>query len=124
MSFETALFDKLSSGVTLVGSRIYAGVAPQGTATPFIVYSKVSAEKQYAHSGAGGLTRDRLQVSVYSTGYLAAKKVVKQVETALESWPSVQAAFKQNELDLRDEATNLFHVPVDYFIWHNIATTT
>jgi len=116
MSFETALFQKLSSGVSLVSNRVYAGVAPQKVTTPYIVFSKISAGRQYTHSESGGLSRDRVQVSVFSTGYLTAKGVVAQVVTALEGF--AQAGFKENEIDIYESETNLFHVPVDFFIWH------
>ena len=121
MSFETALYNKLSSGLsTTVGTRIYPTAAPSTVITPYIVYRKVSANRQYAHSGQSSLTFDRVQISIYSTGYLVAKGIVSTLVTTMEGWTGVQAAFKQNELDFYEEATKVYHIPVDFLIWHNL----
>lgn len=121
MSFETALYNRLSSQLsTTVGTRIYPGTAPQGTSKPYIVYRKVSAGKEYSHAGSASLSRDRVQVSVFSTGYLTAKNVVAKVITAMETATVFQATFKANELDLYESETKVFHVPVDFFVWHSL----
>ena len=121
MSFETALYSKLSSGLsTTVSTRIYPATAPQGVAKPYIVYRKVSANRQYAHSGQSSLTFDRVQVSVFSTEYLVAKGLVSTLFTTMEGWTGVQAAFKVNEIDFYEEDTKLYHIPVDFMIWHNL----
>ena len=119
MTLETDLYSRLSTAVTLVSGRIYPLVAPQGTTTPYITYAKISAGKYYTHGGAAGLSRDRLQISVYSTGYVTAKAIVTQVVTAMEDWGDIQAAFKEHEIDMFETETSLFHVPVDYFVWHD-----
>jgi hypothetical protein len=121
VSFETKLFTRLSSQLTTsVGTRIYPAVAPQTATLPYIVYRKVSANKQYAHSGPLSLTFDRVQVSVFSTGYLAGKTIAGNAITALEGWTDAQAVFKANELDLYEPDTKVFHIPVDFLIWHNM----
>jgi hypothetical protein len=121
VSFETALYNRLSSQLsTTVGTRIYPGIAPQNTTTPYIVYLKVSAGKEYSHGGSVGLSRDRVQVGVFSTGYLTAKSVVSKVVTAMEGSTVFQASFKANELDIYESETKMFHVPVDFFVWHNL----
>jgi len=119
MSFETSLFNRLSSALSAtVGSRIYPVVAKKGAATPYIVYSKTGTNKQYSHDGSSSLTADTIRISVYSTGYLSAKTVVDSVVTAMESWTDAQAAFKETEFDLYDDNTKLFSVPLDYLVWH------
>jgi len=121
MSLETSLFNKLTSGLsTAPVVKIYPGVAPQKTSTPYIVYSKVSADKKYDHGGPSELSLDRLQVSVFSSGYLAAKAVVARVITAMEGWGDAQAVFKVNEIDLYEPETKTYHIPVDFFVWHNM----
>jgi hypothetical protein len=40
----------------------------------------------------------------------------------MEAWPTananVQAVFYENELDVYEDATGLFHIPVDFFIYY------
>ena len=121
MSFESELYTRLSSQLSsTVGTRIYPAVAPNSATLPYLVYRKVSADKQYAHSGASSLSFDRLQVSVFSTGYVTGKALAGAVVTALEGWTSAQAVFKANELDLYEDDTKVFHIPVDFFVWHNL----
>jgi hypothetical protein len=38
----------------------------------------------------------------------------------MEGWTGVQAAFKVNELDFYEEDTKMYHIPVDFMIWHNL----
>ena len=121
MSFETALYSRLSSQLSsAVGTRIYPLVAPQKTTLPYLTYSKVSAVKQYTHSGSASLSNDRIQISVFSTGYLAGKTIAGAVVTALEGWSTAQAVFKANELDLYEDETKVFHIPVDFRVWHSL----
>jgi hypothetical protein len=121
MSFETALFNRLSSQLsTSVGTRIYPAVAPLTATLPYLVYRKVSANKQYEHSGPSSLTFDRVQVSVFSAGYVAGKAIAQDVTVALEGWGDAQAVFKANELDLYESGPKVYHTPVDFLIWHNI----
>ena len=120
MSFETALYTRLSSQLSsTVGTRIYPTVAPSSATLPYLVYFKVSADKQYAHSGASSLSVDRVQVSVFSTGYLVAKNIAAAVVTALEGWTSA-VVFKANERDIYEDDTKTFHIPVDFRVWHNM----
>ena len=121
MSFETAIYNRLSSQMSsALGTRIYPMVAPQKTATPYVVYTKISAGKEYSHAGGASLSRDRVQISVFSTGYLAAKTVVGNIVTAMEGAATFQASFKVNEIDFYEEQTKLFHIPIDFIIWHSL----
>jgi hypothetical protein len=121
MSLETSLFNRLTTQLsTAPVVKIYPGVAPQNTSTPYIVYSKVSADKKYEHSGPSNLSLDRLQISVFSSGYLTAKNVVARVITAMEGWGDAQAVFKANEIDMYEPETKTYHIPVDFLVWHNM----
>ena len=115
MSLEIALFNKLKD-VNLVSNRVYAVKAPQGVDKPYIVYSKVSNQREYSHDGFADLSRARMQVSCYADSYGSAKQVAEEVISTLEGWENV--SFLVNEQDLYEEDTGIYHVPVDFFIWY------
>lgn len=122
---ETALYSRLTTYApleALISTRVYAVAPPQDVVLPYCVCSKVSNQRQYSHDGYSSLQRPRIQVSCFATGYLIAKQIAEQVIAALESWPgadNVQAAFMENEIDLYEQDTKLYHVPVDFLIWMN-----
>lgn len=122
---EEDLYSHLSTftGLTaLVGDRVYPVTAPQTVQAPFCVFFKVSDARIYSHQGFSGLERVRVQISCYAETYLEAKQVAEQVTAAMEAWLAanvkVQASFQENELDMYDSETGLYHVPVDFFIWY------
>jgi hypothetical protein len=116
---------KTYAGLTaLIGTRVYGGDnAPDGVSRPYCVYSQVSAGRKYTHSGYAGIQRPRMQVNCYADTYEEAKEVAAQVTAAMESWPAanvqVGAAFQDNEVDLYDNETGLYVVPVDFILWYH-----
>jgi len=130
MLIEQALMTYLlaQSGITsLVGQRIYFVQAPQDTETPYIVVTKVSGVREHSHDGSSHLAHPRFQFSVFATTYSSAKSIASALQTALqgysgtmggESGVSVGATFYENEMDFYETESQLYHVPVDYIIWH------
>ena len=104
----------------LIGDRVYAVTADDEATAPYCVYEQVSGGKRYTHGGYAGLQRPRMQVTCYASTYEVAKDISVQVTAAMESWPAasvlVGSAFQQNEIDLYDNDTGLYIVPVDFFI--------
>ena len=106
--------------VALIDDRIWPSEAEQGVKDPHCVYEQVSGGRRYSHKGYSNLQRPRMQVSCYADTYEVAKDIAAQVTAALESWSNVNVngVFQQNEIDLIDPATDLYVVPVDFFIWY------
>jgi hypothetical protein len=109
----------------LVGTKIYPVQAPKDCVAPFIVFNKVSAQREYTHNGFASLQRSRMQVSCYAARYLTngteigARSMAEAVKTALEAWQGstkIQAIQIENDPDLIDPDTNWYHVPVDFFV--------
>jgi len=122
MSIENDLFYYLSHYTALkniVGYGIYPVMAPLIATVPYIVYFKVSGSRQYTHQGYNGIQNPRYQISVYDDSYLDAKNTAEIVKLALEAWSGsnhIQNIQIENDLDLIDEETKLYHVVVDFFI--------
>jgi hypothetical protein len=124
MSIEEELQSLLSNhdGLTaIVGDRIYpGGKAPQTITPPFLVHMKISDVREYSHQGFSGLSRMRIQVSCFAGMYVTVKTMAAMVTDIMESWSAakVQAVFREDEQDMYDETTAIFHIPLDFIVWY------
>lgn len=66
---ETHLYARLAP---LVGGRLFPGVAPQGTATPYLVYTVVSQPLSFTLGGPDGGGNVNVQVVCWSGDHLEA----------------------------------------------------
>jgi len=130
MQIEQAIKKELmaASGVTdLIGERLYYVRAPQDVTKPYVVFFKVSGSREYSHDGASELANPRFQFSCFATTYYEAKQTVNAIRVAIEAFSGtmggdggveVGSCFCINESDIYEEDTRLFHVAVDYLIYH------
>lgn len=130
MEIEEALFKHLKSFAglfALVSSRIYPMVMPQKTTMPTVTFQRISTPREYAHDGYSGLAHPLFQISCWAEKYSIVRAVAKQVRLALQAYVGtmggvggveVQASFQENERDFYDSEAGLYHVPVDFRIWH------
>lgn len=125
MNLRTQIYHILSTGTTF---PVYGGVAPPTATTPYIVYSIISDVSNYTHAGFDQTGTARVQASCYSTvSYASAANLADSVVTILNSAPGnygVDIAHKDNEMDLYEEDSKAYHVPVDFRIWHSVHSTT
>ena len=70
----------------LVGTRIYPGVAPQGTTADYIIYELLTRHPFQDHGGSGGLHRARMSFLCYSATYANAKAAAAAVTTVLDGF--------------------------------------
>ncbi|HEY3363956.1 MAG TPA: DUF3168 domain-containing protein [Symbiobacteriaceae bacterium] len=109
---------------SLVADRIYPLVMPEAGTLPAITFSQISGEHEYAHDGPAGLVHKRFQISCWAMTYLSAKSVSNQVKAALSGYVGlmgdlyIQASFVEDQPDLYDGETRVYHCPVDVFLWH------
>ncbi len=124
---EQAIRDTLvaDSDVTaLVGSRVHFAQAPQDVASPYIVLTKISGVRDHAHDGATGLAHARIQLSAFATTYYEAKQIVQAAQDVLQAYSGlmgtvqVDSCLYENETDMFETDTRLYHVTSDYVIWH------
>lgn len=130
MKIEEALFSHLKSHAglsALVGTRIYPQIMPQGVTMPAVTYQKISGPREYSHGGPSELAHPRFQLSCWAKNYSTAKDIAEQVRLALQAYRgtmggaggvTVYGAFLENEIDLYESDTRLYHIPVDFSIWH------
>ncbi len=117
---EKTLFTKLKT-VTNVSNRVYPVLAPSGATLPYIVYRLVSPGRIYSHKGFGNLSQSRFQISVFSNTYDSAKATAKQVKDSIEGWEAsgVSSTFLASEMDLYEKDVKIYHISLDFIIWHN-----
>jgi hypothetical protein len=137
MQIETALKTyllTLTPLTALISTRIYFAQAPENTAQPYIVISKVSDIKVHSHDGYESARTDRFQFSIFSTSYATCKGIAAALEgngsrtspTGLDCYTgkmggvsgvTVRGCLHENEIDLGYETeSGLYHVACDYFI--------
>jgi DNA-binding NarL/FixJ family response regulator len=124
---EHALRSLLAEDTTiegLVGERIYYTQAVQEADTPYIVITKVSGLRVHSHQGTSSLANPRIQLSVFSATYLEAKQIAQAIQSVLQGYTGtseeieIQSCLYINEVDMYEQESKLYHVAVDYEIYH------
>lgn len=131
MSMESQLTTRLAGFTALtdlVGARIYQDEAPQNTAAPYLVWSRIDDGRPPSMGPTYGLTQARVQSDAWAestaakSGPLARREVLDQVKAALDGWSTSSGTIVQGTLYLgagpnfRDEESGLFKGSVDYEI--------
>ena len=112
MSIETNLYSTLTgdSGVSsLIGTRVYPNLAPEGAANPLVTYQLVAGSREATIAGVGDAVRKRIQLSCHANTYSSAKAVAAAVISALEG-----DGYCELEYDLYDPTTQTHTVIVDW----------
>lgn len=131
-NIEEALFTRLSTfaGITaLLSTRIFPLRAPDQLVVPFIVYQKITGNREQSHTGSSNLANPRFQVSCWGSTYASAKAVSRQVVLALDAFKGVvsgvdiQFSDIESEVDTFDEDTKLYRVLLDVIFWHQEVIT-
>lgn len=129
MVIEQAIMTALLAASTisnLVVKRIYFATAPQDVVNPYIVFFKVSSVRVASHDGASGLAAARFQFSCFAETYKEAKSIALALQGVLEGYSGTLGAaggvqtsvFYENEQDLYEQDSKLFHIAVDYRFLH------
>lgn len=131
MYIEEALFSYLStySGLsTLISKKIYPIIAPEGTAVPYVTYTRISGQRFHAFRSDSGMTNPTFQFSCFGTSYSNAKAVAAQLRAALQNYSgtmggvggvSVQSVLLIDENDLYDDEAKVYYTTIDFQIFFN-----
>lgn len=116
MSLQTDLFTLLTG---LFSGRVYPNVAPELTAPPYAVYTRVNAQEQNTldtNGGTGNASATHLQLDVYAATYAAAQASATAVKAALKGWATENTV--DGEQDFYEPDTKLHRVMMNVFTWH------
>ena len=122
-----ALYTRLSgySGLTsLVSTRIYPNVLPQGVTYPAVSYHRVSTVRNSAMGSDIGVASPRFQLDAWGATYSDALSVKAQLKSAMERWTGtvdsveVLDTYIMNEYDLYDSTVPIHRILIDVEINH------
>lgn len=130
MTIESTIFTRLQavSGLTaLIGSspcRAYFGKAPKDPDTPYMVWFRVSEQRDSAMGSDIGVVRGRYQFSIFDATADGASAVAEQLRQALQRWrnsgsgTTVQDTYFLTRQDLYEDDAKLHHAALDFEIIH------
>lgn len=119
-----AIYTLLSTDAALAAifsNRIYPATAPARTATPYMVYTKISATPTNDKDGPSALDEEYYQLDIYTTTYASAHSAAERARTVLDrvsntiSGVAIDHVIFDNETDGQfDPALNTYWVSQDY----------
>jgi len=114
---------------TQVSQRTYAIKAPNGVAMPYIVFFVVSNNFTHSMGGDSGLSETKVQFSVFGDRYDQVKGNVEKIKKTFRNYIEgggalmggqhwVQSTLIDNEVDMYEDGTNLYHTALDVIFFH------
>ena len=127
MTIEEALDTYLKASSALkaqVGEQIYYVNAPQGTAGKYLVFYKISDPPLHDVP----VRRPRFQFSCWAPTAKQARTLANVVHDLLQRYKGILSGIRVsqiaviNDLDLYDEASDTYHVPIDAMVLYREET--
>lgn len=106
--------------IALVGTKLFANLAPQGTVAPYVVLRVISDVPENTLNGTstGRLSAIRLQIDSYAKTYLAAAAVAETVDAVVSALAGADlAAQRLTGRDLFDDAAQLHCLSADFGVF-------
>jgi len=119
MSFQSDLYSAITAhaGLTaLIGTRLYPNDAAQNATLPYIVYYEFATPREQLMSCDIGISKPRIQYSVYGESYADALAVADALRAALDA-TSYMVIF-EDERGNSDMTTGLHRRDIDVRIPH------
>lgn len=112
MAFEDGIFAALSP---LCGGRVFPGVAPFGTARPYIIYQQVGgAATNYVETAMAANRNARIQVDCWADTPAQAKALARSAEVTLVTSTTLRGYVLGAFVSTHDEDTNLHGTTQDF----------
>ena len=92
-------------------AKIYSVIAPEGCTPPYITITQVGEPRNVL-----GSSIYNLQFSIFCSGYGESKHISTTLTTKLKSldgYNNVFAVYPDNEQDMYEPTTKLYHIPLD-----------
>jgi hypothetical protein len=131
MSIERALYARLTGAAAvsaIIGTRLFPNFAPLGTAAPFAIYNRVSANRIRSLTQRSGLAMVRMQVDCMAETYAGARALADVVRQALDGFRGeagsppvmIESCSLQSDQDLYEDAAEppLHRVSMDFMLTH------
>lgn len=102
----------------IIGNRFYPGWIPENATMPSVAYMTISKPSHHDID----VSYPRMQFSIFSERYIQAKEIANLLKDKLNRFKGMfgdtsilQIAY-QNEYDLYEEDTGLYHIAIDFKI--------
>lgn len=110
---EIALFNRLEP---LAGGRVFPGLAPKDTPTPYLTYTHAGGADDFALGGATGAASASLQVDAWAADHFAALTLAEAVKAALlEAGDDLAISGAERLPDEIDPETGRYAVRREFF---------
>jgi len=99
-------------------AKVYNIKALQEEETTYITITLISKTRKEL-----GARRYRIQFSVFAKSYGQAKTIANTIENKLQDVDGLNdvfAVYPENQLDLYNEVTKIYHIPVDVMFYQNV----
>ena len=103
---ETGVYSYLiskTSITSLVSTRIYPLIAPEGSAWPFIIYQRIGSSHEHNMSGSSGLVTATVQIDAYAEAYSSAKSIGAAIRNVLDGYRGLMGSTFVSRCHLGDE---------------------
>ena len=99
-------------------ARAYPDVAPDGTATPYVVWHELGGRAvQYVEGPLAGRRHALVQINVWAESRAVANQLSLDIEAALVAHPSLQAEPQGALQSAYDEDAHLRGAMQDFSLW-------
>jgi hypothetical protein len=131
LAVETVVVAHINAAPALAAldGRVYPVKAPQGTATPYVTYQRISDIPETAFGQDPGLSRMRLQLSSFDPDFDAMRTIAVRLKEWMQRWREVvgeveiQDTFIETDQDLWDEESSLHYNVLDVMLIHREPAT-
>lgn len=114
--------------LAVVSTKIWPMIAPQGSAMPYIVYSRIGTDHIEVLAGSAGLARATFQIDCWSDSFDTVRDLANKVRIALQGVQGTHASVvidginMTSEVDDYEEPENknepgTYGVKMDFGIW-------
>lgn len=119
MIVESSLYAVLA---TVPGCEFYPVQYPDPVTIPdvFGIYAKVGGQSFNSLEGDSGISRPRMQVSIYATSYGTLKTIESAVNAAMIAANTARTLINVSSsvpVDGFEQETRRFYVHMDFYIW-------
>lgn len=101
---------------TLVAAKVYPGVAPLGTESPWIVYTGAGGVPVGDLDGPDGIRNSRLRIDIYAADLDEAEALIQAVGRAM--YEQLKAMPLGEWSSSREEDTNLTRITQDFSLYY------
>lgn len=103
---------------TLAGGRIFPGVAPSGTASPYMTYTRVGGDRDWTLAGPSGSLRASIQVNAWAKTPKEADQLMGQAFALLSPPGQDFACTGADDVPAEDDelTTKLHGAAMEFFL--------